>query len=97
MSAFDERWKQCAKHARQSAETPVPELSDALVTRVLARAFTRPVASIEAVWVALGWRTLAVVVVVLACSFVMELRAEPDSQLDRPAVEDIVAEEFWML
>lgn len=97
MSAFDERWKQCTERARQSTETPVPELSDALVTRVLARAFTRPVASIEAVWVALGWRTLAVVVVVLACSFVLELRAEPDAQLDRPAVEDIVAEEFWML
>jgi hypothetical protein len=34
----------------------------------------------------------------MACSFVLETRADSDdSQLDRPAVEEIVADEFWML
>lgn len=98
MSAFDERWKECAKRSQEGAGEPVPELSDALVTRVLARAWAKQTTSIEAVWVALGWRTLAVVVVVLACSFVLESRADSDdSKFDRPAVEEIVVDEFWML
>jgi hypothetical protein len=98
MRAFDERWKECAKRSQEGAGESVPELSDALVKRVLARAWAKQPASIEAVWVALGWRTLAVVIVVMACSFVLETRADSDdSQLDRPAVEEIVADEFWML
>lgn len=101
MSAFDERWKRCTEQARQAAEPPAKELSDAFVTRVLARAFERQSASLEAVWIALGWRTLAVVAVLLVSSYVVDLRAEPDSppdtQVDRPAVEDVVADEFWML
>ena len=97
MSALEERWQKCTERARQAAEPPVPELKDALVTRVLARAWSRQTVSLEAVWVALGWRTLAVVVVVLVSTFVVELRAEPEPQLDRPAVEDVVADEFWML
>jgi len=98
MSAFEQRWKECAARSRVGAEEPLPEVSDAMVTRVLARAWAKQTASIEAVWVALGWRTLAVVIVVMACSFVLESRADSDdSQLDWPAVEEIVADEFWML
>lgn len=98
MSAFDERWKRCAEQARQGAEEPVPELSDALVTRVLARSRERQGMPLEAVWLAVGWRMLAVAFVVLACSFVLESRAESDdSQLNRPPMEDIVVDEFWML
>ena len=97
MSPFDERWKICARRARQAepSESAVPF---GFVARVLAGARPQPESSsMELAWQRLTWRWLAVVGTALLVCAAMEWPHLGEQKLLEPGIENTVAQLVWSL
>lgn len=98
MNDFDQRWRTLATRARQVPVPPVDASAPAgFATRVLARARPGPGPGVEELWLRWVRTTLAVMTVCGVVMLALEVRAGRPATLDRPGVENTVAQVFWKL
>lgn len=97
MKEFEPRWQALASRAR-AVETaaPLPELPLGFATRVLARATEGGgvAETLDEILSTLGLRALVTACVLCAASAALAYTEVLDARLERPALEQSLAEEF---
>lgn len=93
MKDFEPRWQALAARARR-AETAPPALPHGFTTRVLARAAQSPAETLEEILGIFGLRALVTACVLCAASAALAYAEVLDARLERPALEQSLAEEF---
>ncbi|MBN2508544.1 MAG: hypothetical protein JXQ71_17840 [Verrucomicrobia bacterium] len=96
MKSFDDKWQECAAHARR-AEPPAGQAPFGFAARVAARALRSESGSSESVWLRFAVRCLAGVLVLLAVCAVLELPHLAGAHPLAPGIENAVAALVWTL
>jgi len=97
MNEFERRWKMGLEAARRTAPSSSEEAPFGFATRVVAQWSAQPEPSVLALWQQFAVRVLgamAVVLVALAAYDALSLGTDAPLQ---PAVENAVADSFWLL
>ena len=102
MNAFDRRWQQCVRKAREALPNacpapPQPEGGWLTIRPPLAPSPDPEVVELQQWWSWYGARSLVAASVVLVACLIVVARDRSQAPTLRPGVEDAVAEVLWRL